>query len=106
MPTYSLAERSVEDYNSVTFVDSQLDCLATMRERERSEFLPLGALGTKLTVLVLALRFSPDPSIQTYMHCTCGTSNLMKSSQMPTWSRDFPVKRKLCHIALAECQVA
>lgn len=31
-------------------------------------YLPEGVLGTKSTVLVLALRFSPLPSIQTYMH--------------------------------------
>ncbi len=30
--------------------------------------LPEGFLGTKSTVLVLALRFSPEPSIQMYMH--------------------------------------
>lgn len=30
--------------------------------------VPDGALGTKSTVLVLALRFSPVPSIQMYMH--------------------------------------
>ena len=33
-------------------------------------YLPLGSFGTKSTVLVFALKFSPVPSIQTYIHWT------------------------------------
>ncbi len=45
-------------------------------------YLPLGSLGTKLTVLVLALSPSPVPSIQTYMAWTW-KKNHVKLTQFP-----------------------
>ena len=53
--------------------------------RVKITYIPAGFLGQNLTVLVLALRYSPVPSIQTYMHCVmlsgCFRARYLKSIQ-------------------------